>query len=183
MLKRLSARAQVAEASREAHQALHVHPVFERLLSTDVELEDCLRALISLQAVYAAAEARRAELGVWEDLNLARQCAALAVDVGAVDRERLASMAFVQTRLDALGLLYTLHGAQFGSPGIAAHLSKHLPSGPLAFYGLKPNAALWRVLVAELEASAENTADLERIAKASNAAFSVISDHASQRLN
>lgn len=145
----ITARAEVAELTRDAHLALHVHPVLVRLQDDTLTVDEYLRVIKGMHQVYTAAEARRRALKVWPSLSLERQCAALERDVHPRDLAPL-SLSGIASEAAALGMLYTLHGAQFGASGILKKLERSLPAVPHTFYSLKPDSDLWRRLGAAL---------------------------------
>lgn len=145
----ITARAEVAALTRDAHLALHGHPVLVRLQDEALTADEYRRVIRGMHQVYTAAEARRRALMVLPSLSLERQCAALERDVGH-PYPTLLSLSGIASEAAALGMLYTLHGAQFGASGILRKLERSLPAVPHAFYGLKPDADLWRRLGAAL---------------------------------
>ncbi|GFE51179.1 hypothetical protein So717_29320 [Roseobacter cerasinus] len=75
---------------------------------------------------------------------------------------------------EVLGMLYTLHGAQFGGAVIRQHLKQTLPMAPMAYYGLKPDPQNWKSLVVELDQSCKQKGALDCISTGARQTFELI---------
>lgn len=174
----MTARAEIAEKTRTAHEALHHHPVISRLLADDLSLPEYARILSVFRDVYVAAEERRCALGVWPEFSLARQCQALCQDAPSPVETTAHALHAITTVEEALGMLYALHGAQFGSAVISKHLKKSLPMAPMAYCGLRTEPDRWRSLVAELDRECLDTNALERASCGALHVFDLIASKA-----
>ncbi|MEM6819824.1 MAG: biliverdin-producing heme oxygenase [Pseudomonadota bacterium] len=145
-------------ATRDLHQALHVHPVSLALLerAESGAVRTLLRANLRFTSTL---EAARETACCWSDLSLAAPRDALRRDLPDQDADCESPPPDYQNADALLGALYVAHGAQFGRQqlrnAIEAGESKPLPE----YFTLPIDQAAWRRLLTELE---ENGADPER---------------------
>ncbi|MEO1327355.1 MAG: biliverdin-producing heme oxygenase [Pseudomonadota bacterium] len=145
-------------ATRDLHEALHVHPVSLALLER-AEPRALHTLLLANLRFTSELEAARERASCWRDLSLAEPRDALRRDLPQHDADS-GPPPLDYTDADALlGALYVAHGAQFGRQqlrtAIEAGESTRLPE----YFTLPIDQVAWRRLLTELE---ENGAEPER---------------------
>lgn len=143
----------VAEATRAAHERLHQHPQIGALVAPGLTLATYQDVLRAFSVVLHGAERRRKDVAVWPGLSLAPACAALRVDCGGAPSPTVpAELAGMHSRAEILGMLYALHGAQFGGTVIDRHVGASLPDAPRAYFSRGTDPMQWRKLLEAMEA-------------------------------
>ena len=145
-----SLRAELAEATRPAHQRLHRHKVLKRLFAVDLTQAEYLAILDTYRSLYAAAETARVATGRFQNLTLTPALMALRRD-GCETSDRPAPDLALADDHQILGALYVLHGARFGAQHMRRALRRSLPGAPHHFFGLAPDPTQWAALLGEIE--------------------------------
>ena len=151
MTRAPSVRAWLAEATREAHERLHVHPTIGRLTEPDLTHAEYRYVLSGFHAVFSELEAQRAEAAQWPEFAIAKHCAALARDLMPDADAKPAQLNGIKTPAAQLGALYAVHGAQFGGAIIKRNLCRALPHLPHRYFSMPNRPGRWRKLIAEIE--------------------------------
>lgn len=145
-----SVRSQIADQTRDAHNALHVHPVLGRLISPDIGADEYREILLTYLSFYQAAENARMSFAVLPLLSFGQELDALRQDLDCNDAVQTQVLP-ITSPLEALGMLYVLHGSRFGATVILRHLKRAIPRNMHAYFGLTVDKAHWQTLLAEME--------------------------------
>jgi len=144
----LSVRWRLRNATKARHEAVHVHPLFSRLLAADIkayELEAInLAHLRALEQVESARYAQR----IWPELSLHHRIMALRSDLSHVP-EGLPAVSNMHP-CQVLGGLYVVFGSAFGAHMIVKSLKRALPDSRMTYYEIK-DPSIWHMLCARLE--------------------------------
>ena len=151
MTKAPSVRAWLANATREAHERLHVHRTIGRLTEPDVTEAEYRHVLSGFHAVFSELEAQRAGAAQWPEFAIAEHCAALARDLPPYAGANPVELSGISTPAARLGTLYAVHGAQFGGAIIKRNLCRALPRLPHHYFSMPNRPERWRKLITELE--------------------------------
>lgn len=163
--------------TRLRHEALHRHPLLSRLTPPCLSRGEYEAILAAFLATHAAAEARRAALGLYPELSLAPASAALAADLGTgAATMGLPLFDWVDGAEQALGMLYVLHGARFGAGVIARGLRAERPGFPSRYFGGEGQPPVWPALLAALGRMPPREATSAALLHAANATFVRVGD-------
>ena len=163
-------RAQIADQTRNAHHALHTHPVLGRLIAPDIRADEYRAILLAYLSFFQGVETARRSFVPLPALSFSSECAALRLDVdkdGALPTVVLP----ITSPLEALGMIYVMQGSRIGATVIARNLRKALPSHTHMYFGLKFHKANWQVLLGELEKSQYQQAEVSEIANGATKTF------------
>lgn len=146
----VSVRARVADMTRDAHEALHHHPVLERLTAADIQLPEYRDILCRYLAFYEAAEQARERFSVLSALSLRPEIELLKLDVPDARPSEAPDLSMTSQH-EVLGLMYVLYGARFGGRLIYRALRAARPNDAHHFFS-KPSAPEdWRFLLNAME--------------------------------
>lgn len=168
-----SIRRLIARETRTAHERLHTHPLIGRLVSPQLTTDDYMIVLRGFRDIYCQAEARRSELGFWSELSLADQCLSLRADCGGTLPPAGVAFAETMSASQMLGVLYALHGAEFGASVIRKNLDMHLPDAPKAYFARRPHPEKWRNLTSLMESCRPAEGERRQIVQGALTAFSL----------
>ncbi len=169
-----SVRTVVAQRTRAAHEALHEHAQIRQLIEPSLSQGQYVSVLSGFHAVYRAAEYRRKHSTFWLQFNLAEHCAALRSDIGSNASVETARLPDVDGAPGILGLLYALHGAQFGSSVILRNVRHVLPTAPCRYFSMGTRPRIWRELVAAMEDYRGAPGAVDHIVSGARSAFSAL---------
>lgn len=153
-------RQHLARATRDVHEALHVHPLLSRMVAPQLPMQTYLACLEAQFAFYDCVETTRQTHGHWDKFNLAAARDALRADIGTPRLKPLSKLP-PHSHGQVLGALYVAHGAQFGRAQMRANIAKVLPTAPNEFFGTRSDPLLWRELTNALEESSDLPALME----------------------
>ena len=168
-----SLRAELAEATRPAHQRLHRHKVLKRLFAVDLTQAEYLAILDTYRSLYAAAEATRVASGRFQNLTLTPALIALRRDGCETSDQPAPDLALTDDH-QILGALYVLHGARFGAQHMRRALRRSLPGATHHFFGLAPDPAQWAALLGEIEALRPDPSAAARLVDGADRMFAAV---------
>ena len=178
MTQKIDVRRFLARSTRQAHEALHVHPWLSRLSAPDLTVWVYADILQAYAEVHLAVEASRLRAGVNDRLGLAGRIAALRSDLAAMGRSAdlgpTSALARTRDSAAALAALYVLHGAGFGGRVLSAHVAESLPDAPRRFLTMGTSAPLWRALTMALQDHAADERALRRMQASAEATFALV---------
>ena len=153
----VEARRRIADATRDVHESLHHHPYISHLTSDTLTDDMYQTILMAYKAFYGAAEARRSQLEIWPELTLQPSVTGLETDT-AQNHSAIKEVDFswVSNPLQALGMLYVLHGAGIGGRTIARHVAQTLPDASMQFLRNGINPERWKNLLSTLNEEAQS---------------------------
>ena len=163
--------------TRDAHEALHVHPLLAPLVSPDMTLRDYRYALLAFERFYRSLEPQAKDAGSapvldWLGEDFARQgLAPVDLDI---------ALPILDTSSKLWGYLYVKQGSMLGGNVMTKALRRHLGLQPaigqrfFAGYG-DQNGAQWQIFIENLFALAPVLTPNETIETA-KACFQGIAD-------
>ncbi|MBP2159377.1 MULTISPECIES: biliverdin-producing heme oxygenase [Asticcacaulis] len=146
--------------TRDAHEALHIHPLLAPLVSPDVTLRDYRYALLAFELFYRTMEARTVSFPVdsapvrdWLAQDMRRQ--------GLTPLDIRVSLPGLYTPSQIWGYLYVKQGSMLGGNVMTKALRRHLGLQPLTeqrfFAGFgDQNGAQWQKFIENLFATASS---------------------------
>jgi len=164
------ARARLADATRTIHEALHHDPVLSVLTRPGLTPASYAHALTAFQEFFTGIEAARRAQVAFPAFSLAGECQALFNDTGETSNARFA----LGDQTEVLGTLYVAHGSAFGKGTFRTHVTTALPHLPHFFVLRRSTPAVWRDLVAELDAAAQVPGGLEHLETGAHKAFGLM---------
>ncbi|WP_299963695.1 hypothetical protein [uncultured Roseobacter sp.] len=126
--------------------------------------------------VFDAAEAQRAVLAIWGRFSLSAHCTALALDAEVEHKPDMALFQSLRCPPAVLGMLYTLHGAQFGGGVIQRNLLQVLPDEAHHYFSMGTQPALWRDLTATLDRDCQTKAAREQVIMGATTVFQTLAE-------
>lgn len=146
--KSLSVRLQLRDATQARHAAVHTHPLFSRLLASDIAEAELAAINFAHLRAFTQIEAARDALSLWPDLSLAHRIRALRADLSAPPE--ILPEAYAYTAAYILGGLYVAYGSAFGARMIVKALRRALPDAAVTYYEMNDPQA-WHLLCTRLE--------------------------------
>lgn len=164
-----SVRLNLRHATRARHEAVHLHPLFSRLLAANITAPELEAINLSHLRVFTQVETTRCSLSLWPELTLQNRIMALRADLSHAP-----SGSPPASKVDpayVLGGLYVAFGSAFGAGMIAKSLKRALPDNPITYYDMgKPE--VWKLLCARLELL--DTLDIDHAIEGANAVFNAL---------
>ncbi|KIC48902.1 biliverdin-producing heme oxygenase [Tateyamaria sp. ANG-S1] len=167
-------RSEVAQATRQIHDALHRDPLLSCLMHADLTQAAYQSALGVFAQFYGAIETARNAVNLFPEFHLKAECVALQQDVCLVSppEPRFA----LQGRQALLGALYVAHGAAFGRNSMRTNVITALPNASHHFLRCPAPAHRWRALISTLEQVGHGPRARQRIIDGAQQAFSFVAD-------
>lgn len=163
-------RNRLADATREIHEALHVHPLSLALLEAR-DQDTITAALHAALSFNHALEMQRQNHGCWPALELGDSLRALAIDLGSI-RQAI----HITLRLDSphqvLGALYVAHGSQFGRQQIRAAIERHSEMATPNYYAMPVDRIGWQTLIDALEQAGADEIGFQALVQGAHSTFS-----------
>jgi heme oxygenase len=145
-----SVRSQIAKSTRQAHEALHVHPVLSRLISPDINADEYRKILVAHLSFYQAAEDARQLFALLPSLSFDPALRSLREDLDDNSVLRTQELP-ITSRLEALGMLYVLYGSSFGAKVILRNLEATISDKKHVFFSRRVNINAWQTLLGAME--------------------------------
>jgi len=165
-----SVRSQIANATQQVHEALHVHPVVGRLIAPDISLDEYRAIMQAYMSFYQGAEVVRTRYALMPALSFEQDLECLNKDLGHAGI-MAPSIIPVSSSLQSLGMLYVLHGSRFGAIAIYRNLKMALARHEHSFFRQRPDKFTWQSLLARLEEQQGQSADVSEITAGSKKTF------------
>ncbi|MEM0923469.1 MAG: biliverdin-producing heme oxygenase [Pseudomonadota bacterium] len=173
-------RQRLAEATRAAHEALHLHPLLSKLTAPAITLAEYLACLEVNRCFYREIERSRRDCDAHPQLSLAQECDALDADLRTHEPCRFRAELRSLDLAELLGALYVAHGARFGRSMIARMLQGLPQERPMAFFGQRSQPDQWRDLLTRLDDAADQPGAERRMIAGAETAFVFMADLADE---
>lgn len=163
-------RDRLADATREIHETLHVHPLSLALL--EARDQDTITAALRAALIFnRTLEMQRRRNDCWHKLGLDSALNALHKDLGESTATERVDMTLT-TPHQVLGALYVAHGSQFGRQQIRAAIERRSEIPTPNYYAMPVDRAGWQTLIGALEQAGADEMGFRALMRGADSAFS-----------
>lgn len=171
----INVRKHLSQSTYAAHEALHSHPLFSRLLNPDLRTSEYVACLAVSLTFFEAIEDACLAQHLQQEFSLSSSIRALRADLRKSEKSEIYGQSWKSPSQqdELLGALYVAHGSQFGRQVIGEAVAHSLPSVDQRYFAMKSDPDTWRALLTQIENYGQDPTRCSGIEAGARSAFAI----------